>query len=164
MIANIILHILDTIIGTILIPIQLVSTLLLGILVSITFGLLIYPIALVWLILSLLLISLSWLSSILPGGRFIVGMIGLPLALISSIYVQLMPSMGELESRASHMMLCEAWPYSFEYWQFASGRESLADYKSSYFLKALMRSVGEDPLKKQVIKRFVNRESLDPNL
>ena len=152
------------ILGTILIPLQIVSTLILGLLVRLTFGLLLIPMSLVWMIIFGPLLGLSWLSARFPGGRVIVGILGIPLALIGSIYVQLMPSMGELELRASRLILCETWPFSLEFWRYQSGKVSLEDFPDSDFLKALWRNVGRDPLRKRVIDRIERQEAFDAPL
>lgn len=42
------------------------------------------------------------------------GLLGIPWAMVADIYICLIPSRGELESRAVKSMLAQSWPYSWE--------------------------------------------------
>lgn len=53
MITNKIIHIVNTITAFIVIPVQLITTFVLGILVRLTFGLLLIPFSIIWIVLFL---------------------------------------------------------------------------------------------------------------
>ena len=74
-----------TVLGLALLPVQLVTTFVLGILVTITFGLLLVPLSLIWAILLGPLLALSWLWSRVPLLRIPLGLCGIPLAVIGNI-------------------------------------------------------------------------------
>ncbi len=122
--ANKIIDISITILAFIIVPVQLVTTLVLGLLVSLTFGLLLFPISLIWIALFLgPLLALSWLWQKAPLLRIPVGIVGIPIAILGSIFTSLMPSMGETESRVTKLLLCETWPFSLECWAFTTGKQ-----------------------------------------
>jgi len=107
-----------------IIPLQLVTTFVLGTLVSITFGLLLYPISLIWIVIFLgPLLGLSWTWEKVPLLRIPLALIGLPLAFFANIYVCLMPSMGELDSRVSKLLISESWPYSLDCWRLIAAKQ-----------------------------------------
>ncbi|MEW5702915.1 MAG: hypothetical protein AB1792_11900 [Candidatus Zixiibacteriota bacterium] len=100
------------------IPVQLVTTFVLGILVSVTFGLLLFPMSLIWIVCFLgPLLGLSWIWEKAPLLRIPLAVVGIPLAFVGNIYACLMPSMGELDSRVSKLLLSESWPYSLDCWR-----------------------------------------------
>jgi len=112
------LTVLLTLVAWLVIPIQFVTTFVLGILVSITFGLLLLPMSLIWMVLFLYpLLGLSWVWEKAPFLRVPIAVLGIPLAFIGNIYASLMPSMGELDSRVSKLLLSESWPYSLDCWR-----------------------------------------------
>ncbi len=168
MVANRILNVVLTILAWIVLPLSLVTTFVLGILVSITFGLLLFPISIVWMILFLgPLLGLSWFCQKVPVLRNLVGVLFLPWAVLADSFVCLMPSMGELENRAAKMMLCATWPFTWEFWQFWSGRLDLASSKSPEAMalsKVILRVSRRDALMQRVVERIINGEELDANL
>jgi len=168
MVANYILNVVLTILAWIVLPLSLVTTFVLGILVTITFGLLLLPISLVWMILFLgPLLGLSWLCQKVPALRNIVGVLFIPWVVIADTFVCLMPSMGELENRATKMMLCNTWPFTWEFWQFMSGRLDLTSSMSSEAIalkEVIERVTRRDALMQRVVMRIINGEELDSNL
>ena len=127
MLACRILNILIAVFAWVVVPVQFVTTAVGGCLVSCTFGLLLLPLSLVWLILAGLLVGTSWLweqagvlrvPPLVAIARIPIAVIGIPLALLSEIYVCLVPSMGELESRLTKLITCWVWPFSLDYWRF----------------------------------------------
>lgn len=125
MIANQVLSVLIGIFSFVVVPVQFVTTFVLGILVAITFGLLLIPISLVWIMFFYgPLLGLSWVwekVEPVPGLPLLVDMFGVPLALLGSTYVALMPSMGEIKSRAEKLRICWTWPFTLEYMRFERG-------------------------------------------
>lgn len=108
-----ILHTIFGFIFAILIPLQLLSTFILGILVTITFGLLLLPLSIVfwWPFFGILLAS-SWLWQKLVISRPIILIPGVFIAAAANALVAFMPSMGEWESRGFKLAFCESWPHS----------------------------------------------------
>ena len=132
MITNKILNTIIGILSIIVIPIQLVTTLALGLLGQLTFGLILFPFSLVWVICFLgPLLGLSWLWQHAKILRFPLALLGVPLAVLGYTYTALLPSMGEADSRISKLMLCSTWPFSFQCWNMISKQSlpsgSLAD-------------------------------------
>lgn len=117
--ANKIIDIFVTILAIFVVPVQLVTTLILGLLVSLTGGLLLYPISLIWVVLFLgPLLGLSWLWQNIPLLRIPLGIIGIPIAILGTVFTCLMPSMGEIDSRVTKLLLCQTWPFSLDCWSF----------------------------------------------
>ena len=112
------LKLLLMLVAWVVVPVQLVTTFVLGILVSLTFGLLLLPISLIWMVLFLgPLLGLSWVWGIAPFLRGPIAIVGIPWAFAGHIYAALMPSMGEQDSRVSKLLLAESWPYTLDCWR-----------------------------------------------
>jgi len=164
--ANRILYVILTLLAWIVVPTQFITTLVLGILVSLSFGLLLLPISLVWIVLIFPLIGTSWLCNRIEVLRNPIGLVGIPWAVVAIIYACLMPSMGELENRASKLMLAESWPFCWEYWQFWGGRLDIRSSEAAA-LRAVLNRVsrnGNDVLKQRTVDRLSRREGLDPHV
>jgi hypothetical protein len=101
-----------------LLPVQLVSTFILGLLVRVTLGLLLIPLSVVlwWPFLGFLLGS-SWLWGKVGLSRPVLLLPGVAVAEVASAVVGLMPSMGEWQSRGMKLALCESWPHSLSLWK-----------------------------------------------
>jgi len=164
MVANRVLDAILTVLAWIVVPVQLVTTLVLGILVSLSFGLLLLPISLIWMILFFPMVGASWLCSRAEILRNPVGLLGIPWAVVAHTYVCLMPSMGELESRAAKMLLANSWPFSWECWQFQRGRLDIASTEAAPLRKHLTRVSRNDALTQRTIDRLARREPLDPQV
>ena len=52
--------------------------------------------------------------------RPFVAIIGIPFAIFGEAYVALLPSMEELDSRYSKMIICQTFPYSYTYFQYSN--------------------------------------------
>jgi hypothetical protein len=156
-----------TVLAWIVVPVQLVTTLVLGLLVSLPLlgFLLQLVISLVWMVLLLLpMLGLSWLCSKAEPLRNPIGLLGIPWAVVADIYVCLMPSMGEFESRAAKVLLAESWPFSWEFWQFQRGRLDIESTKAKPLREVLIRESRNDALKQRTIDRLARREPLDPQV
>ena len=117
MVTSKILNVIIGILSIIVIPVQLVTTLVLGLLVQLTFGLLLLPFSLVWVVCFFgPLLGLSWLWQHARVLRFPLALLGVPLAVLGNTYTVLLPSMGETDSRISKLMLCSTWPFSLQCW------------------------------------------------
>lgn len=164
MVANRILDAILTVLAWIILPVQLVTTFVLGILVSISFGLLLFPISAIWMILLFPMLGASWLCSRVRVLRNPIGLLGIPWAVVAYTYACLMPSMGEVESRAAKLMLTESWPFSWEFWQFQTGRLHIASIEAGPLSEILARVCRMDPLKQRTLDRLSRREQLDPQV
>lgn len=164
MIANRILDLIITILAWIVVPIRFVTTFILGILVTFSFGILLLPLSLVWIVFISPLIGLSWLCRKNEVIRNIVGFIGIPWAWVAHTYCCLVPSMGEFESRADKLMLAESWPFCWEYWQFGNGRLDIGSPEGQVLYRVLLRISRRDVVKQCTISRLIRREQLDPNI
>lgn len=88
-------------------PIQLISTFLLGIIVSITFGLFGWILTIIWLVFLGTLLAFSWIWIKVPILSPIIVIPGLIWARISGIIATIFPSMGEWSSRKIKIDLCD---------------------------------------------------------
>ena len=137
MLANRILNVITTILAWPTVPVQIVTTFVGGCLVSVTFGLLLIPISIIWQMLLWPLLGLSWLWDKTPFLRVPLAVIGIPLAALAATFVALMPSMGEMQARAVKLVLCETWPFSMDYWRSLKGMD-VPDYDRLHRIKQVM--------------------------
>jgi len=164
MIANRILNAILTATAIIVLPFQIVSTLVLGLAAALTFGLLLIPLSILWALLLFPMLGLSWICNKVPALREIIGIIFIPWAFIANTFVALIPSMGELESRASKLMLCASWPFTWEFWQFLSRKIDLHDYDDPNAIalnEVVDRISAKDPLMQRVLMRVATGQQLD---
>ena len=164
MIANRILIMLVGIAAFMVIPLQPVTTFILGLLVTLSFGILLLPISLIWVALSFPMIGASWLAAKIGWLRTPIGLVGIPWAILSNTFVSLMPSMGELESRAAKLMLTESWPYSWECWRFQIGKLDLSSPENVTLHEIIGRVSRGNPLMERTVNRIVAGEALDPKV
>lgn len=92
---------------------QLVTTFILGILATVTFGLALLPLNLVWLLFLGGLLGSSWLWIRAPLSRPILLIPGILWSNVSRWFASLVPEMGDWEARAMKQALCESWPHSY---------------------------------------------------
>jgi len=124
--ANRLINIFIILLSWIVFPISLLSTFTLGLLVKISFGILLLPFSVLWVVLFLgPLLLLSWLWNKVPLLRVPLAIVGVPLAVLGNIYVWLIPSMGELESRYAKIALCETFPYTYDCMSLFKGKRPL---------------------------------------
>jgi len=118
MFTNKIIQILLSITAIIVIPIQAITTLILGLLVRLTFGLLLIPLSAIWIVLFYApLLGLSYVYEKVFFLRPFISILGIPLAVLGDSFVALIPSMGEVESRYEKMIICQTFPYTWRYTQ-----------------------------------------------
>lgn len=147
MVTNKIIHIAIVITAFIVVPIQIVTTFVLGILVSLTFGLLLIPISFIWTVLFLgPLLGLSYVYERVAILRPFISIIGIPLAVIGDAYVALMPSMGEMDSRFTKLIICQTFPYTWKFLQFQKGKLNIE--KDDVLAKILKEVSRAKPLSK----------------
>ncbi|MSU62297.1 MAG: hypothetical protein EXS31_07860 [Pedosphaera sp.] len=163
MITNRILGVILLVIGIPLIPVQVVSTFVLGLAVTLTFDLLLIPISIVWVLLYFPMLALSWVGNKVPGLREVLGFIFIPWVVLAHTFIQLMPSMGEIESRASKLMLCASWPFTWEFSLFLSHKLELksadpAAIGLNYVVERMSSNVN---LYQRVLRRVASGEQFD---
>lgn len=105
---------------------------------------------------------MSWLCSRCEPLRIPLGLAFIPWAFVANLFVCLMPSMGELESRAAKLMIANAWPFSWEMWRFQSGRLDLYSNDAVSLLEVVRRISRKDALMQRTVDRIAMGEQLDP--
>mgnify|MGYP001371735792 CR=1 FL=1 len=163
MIANRVLTVILFVLRFVIIPLQLITTFVLGIAVHLTFGLLLLPISCIWMLLLFPMIGVSWLAGRNRVLREILGFLFLPWAVIAYSFAALMPSMGEVENRTSKLMLTESWPFTWELWEFFRYKRDLnaPDFASTALREVLARVASGVPIMEQVILKISTRQQLD---
>jgi hypothetical protein len=91
---------------------SLVTTTILGLLVTLSFGLLLYPLSAIWMLFFGLLLGSSWLWIRAWYLRPVLLLPGVLIAAIGFAYVSLVPDMGEKYQKALKLGLCDSWPFS----------------------------------------------------
>jgi hypothetical protein len=159
MLANKIIDRLITIIAWVILPIQIVTTFILGILVELTFGFLLIPFSLIWIIFFFgpLLVS-SYVYNKVPYARPLVAIFGIPLAVIGNIYVCLLPSMGEMESRIVKLLYCQTWPATWYFHQFYNRKLQKNSDGLSELSEVLERISRKDVTIKQYLCSILNKD------
>jgi len=146
MITNKIIQIIISITAIIIIPVQFITTFILGLLVRLSFGLLLFPLNFVWITIFYgPLFGLSYLYEKITFLRPLVGLIGIPFAVVGNMYVALIPSMGEMESRFEKMLICQTFPCS---WKFKQLQNDNIDIEKNDILNNMLREITKTkPLK-----------------
>ena len=133
MIVNKILEIILLILSVVVIPVQIVTTFVLGLLVRLTFGLLLIPISIIWTVLFLgPLVALSYIYEKVYITRIFVAIVGLPIAVIGNIFCCLMPSMGEKNDRVTKMLLSNIFPFTWHCFQYNRVNTTI-EFSKGYF-------------------------------
>ncbi len=99
--------------GIVLIPVQLVTTCILGAIGSLTFGLLPLLLSIPWIVLLGLLLGTSWLWLKVPLIRPVVLVPGLVVAFVSREYAAMVPEHGDFGARLIKQNLGASWPLSY---------------------------------------------------
>jgi hypothetical protein len=118
----------------------------------------------IWALLLFPMVGLSWICNKAPVLRDVIGIVFIPWAVIADTFVALMPSMGELENRASKLMLCGSWPFTWEFWQFLSHNLDLHDYHdpaATALNEVVERMSAQDPLMQRVLMRVATGQQRD---
>lgn len=174
MIANRILNIILDIIGIVVIPCQFVIKSVVVIAVTLTFGLLLFPInlvllslSLVWIVLLAPMLALSWTCEKVPALQNIIGILFIPWVVVAETFVALVPVTSGFESRVVKSMLCQTWPFTWECWLFTRhqlfgmfGEPRLV----SITLRKILNRISDGlPPMERVIHKIYNEVQLDTN-
>ena len=106
----------NSILRILLFPILLIVpivTLVLGLLVQISFGILLIPLSIIWMAFFATLLATSWLWLRAWYLRPFLLVPGVLIAVLADVYVTLVPDMGEKYQKILKMGLCDSWPYSY---------------------------------------------------
>lgn len=95
------------------------STMLGGYLVTVTFGLLLLPLRLLWLPFLGFLLGSGWLWVKVPLSRPFLIFPGVLLSAVANIYIAMVPDMGQSYQKQLKMIICNLWPYSYLVWKVA---------------------------------------------
>jgi len=115
MIANRIAFVLGGLLSWITLPIALITNLGGGCIVAITFGLILLPLSLIWMVFMGLLLGISWLWERVPWPlQVILAIPGIPIAAVGYAYTLMIPEPGEPESRKSKILLCQTFPFEMD--------------------------------------------------
>jgi len=149
MITNKIISIIISIIALPILPVQIITTFVLGILVTLTFGLLLIPFTIIWVVLFLgPLLGLSFVYERVAITRPFIAIIGIPLAVLGDTYVALLPSMGEMDSRYEKMIYCQTFPYTWRYFQYSNYKINID--QDDILNKIFKEISGAEPLRKHL--------------
>tara|TARA_R110001583_G_C5576561_1_gene402548 strand:+ start:75 stop:551 length:477 start_codon:yes stop_codon:yes gene_type:complete len=158
MITNRVLEIILGILGFIVVPIQLITTFVLGILIRLTFGLLLFPLSFIWAILFLYpLIGLSYVYEKAPILRIPIAIIGIPLAVIGNTFACLIPSLGDMESRVTKLLITESFPFTWHYYQLTLG-SLIIEYTNGYqYLLKFFKRIKPNDIRTKYVYNLKNR-------
>lgn len=95
-------------------------TMVLGLLVMVTFGLLLLPLSMLWILFLAPILGSSWLWINCPIARIFILVPGIIIATIGSVYASFVPDMGEKYQKVLKIGLADSWPYSFLVWKLSS--------------------------------------------
>jgi hypothetical protein len=163
MFANRILKNILRIFSIVVLPFWLVMPFVLGLAVVLTFGLLMLPISLIWMLLLFPMVALSWICNKVPSLRNVIGIIFIPWVVVAETYIMITPSMGELESRALKLMLCNAWPFTWELWLFSSQKLDLHSEEADDLKEIIEQMCSINPIIERVAMRLLTGQQLDSN-
>lgn len=160
MIANRVLVVLIALCAWFVVPIQIFTTFILGLVVELSFGLLLLPVSIIWVMLLFSMLAISYLAGKSVILREVLGFLFLPLALLAFMFVAFMPSMGEIENRTWKLMACETWPFTWDFWRYTSDP---GEWTPSWpLLYSVLKRVASDPIRQRVLTRIEIGEGLDP--
>jgi len=91
-----------------------------------------------------------------PLLRIPLGFIGIPIAVLGSVFTCLMPSMGEIESRVTKLLLCQTWPFSLDCLAYTSGKDIGGQDEYSVFGTVLYGLVRRGP----AIRQYINNREI----
>ncbi len=125
--ANRILWVVLGILSLVVVPLHFVTAFVLSILVTMSFGLLVIPFTLIWVVLFLgPLLALSWLWHKVPLLRIPVACCGIPIAAVGDTCCFLIPPMRDRKSRLTKLALCETFPFTLDCWSLICGKRSIS--------------------------------------
>ena len=165
MLTNRILDFLISLTSWIVLPVQLVTTAVFGLLVRLTMGLLLIPFSLIWMVLYGIIFSLSYLYEKVPILRVLFSIAGIPISFLGYVYSCIIPSMGDFQGRFSKLLICQTFPYSWHFQTYMLLRRSPTSRPSEGFLELniiLKRISASEKGIGSYIDELMAKQSLDP--
>lgn len=158
MLTNKIIHLFTALLSLVLIPIAPISTFLLGLLVSLSFGLLLIPISLIWSCFYFPLLGLSFVWEHYKILRPFAAILAIPFAIVGYVFVGLMPSMGENNSKMAKLLNTTVFPYNWTLFQHTrNSAYPITSGNYSKLLDILYREKRDNPL----MAAYVDKELLN---
>lgn len=156
MVTNKIIQTIITICSFFVVPVQIVTTLVLGFILSIfPFTLLLIPLSFVWIVLFLgPLLGLSYVYEKIQIARPFVSLVGIPFAVVGDIYVSLLPTFGEFEGRFQKLILCQTFPYT---WKFSQVQKGIENITNGDVLGKILKEISKTP----PLKNYLNNLRVD---
>jgi hypothetical protein len=82
-------------------------------------GLLFFPVvSLIWLPFLGVTLGLSHLYRAAPWLSLPIGVVGIPFAVVGSLYCSMIPSVGEFEQKWVKLSICDSFPFSADFWEY----------------------------------------------
>ena len=162
MLTNNIIRIFTGFLGFLLIPVVFVSTFVLGLLVSLTFGFLLIPISLVWSICFYFpLLGLSFVYENSKILRPIAAIIGIPIAIVGEVFVSLMPSMGETDSKMAKWLSTTSFPFTYSISQFNNPNKLLYLMKKDGHYRTLLEVLYREKKGNPFMTAYIDKHLLN---
>ncbi len=146
--------------GIPLLPVRFLSGFVLGCLISLSFGLLLLVLSLVYVVVFFsALLALSWLWLRVPLLRLPVALLGVPWAVLAYSFVTLVPEGPEdQEAAVSKRLFTILWPYSWPYFRWDMGRLPRGVPERRELLLVLERETRGVPPWRQYVEARLQRE------
>ena len=162
MLTNNIIRIVTGLLGFVLIPVVPISTFVLGLLVSLTFGLLLLPISLIWSVCFYFpLLGLSFIYENFKLLRPIAAIIGIPIAIIGEVFVSLMPSMGETDSKMAKWLSTTSFPYTYSITHFNNPKKLHYLMKKDGHYRTLLDILYREKSGNRIMTAYIDKELLN---
>lgn len=161
MLTNNIIRIVTGLLGFLLIPIIPISTFFLGLLVSFTFGLFLLPISLIWSACFYFpLLGLSFIYENFKLLRPIAAIIGIPIAILGEVFVSLMPSMGETDSKMAKWLSATSFPFTYSILHINNPKKLRYIMKKEGHYKKLLEILYREKQGNPLMTAYIDKELL----
>jgi hypothetical protein len=160
MITNKIIFYIKGVLSMILLPVVIVSTTILGFCVVLSFGFLLFPITFIWSFFHFPLLGLSFIWENYKLLRPIASIIGIPLAILAFIFIILLPSMGENDSKMTKWLSVSVFPFSYSYSLYTSNnslKRGQLIQSRNIFYKNLLEIFYREKMKNPLMKSFIDK-------
>jgi hypothetical protein len=128
---NKILQTLNLFFSFLITPVAFVTTFVLSILSALTLNLLLIPVSLVWAVLFWFpLLGLYYVWERVKLVRFLISIVGIPLAFVANVFVSLIPPMGDKKGRVNKLIYTEMFPFTYSF--FSELRNDTGGYINYY--------------------------------
>jgi len=105
------------------------------------------------------LLGLSYVWERIPFARLFISAVGVPLAVLGDIFVCLIPSMGEIESRVVKLLYCQTFPFTWRFHEFRSGKLNL-DSGRWFPLNEVLQRASKDVAIRQYLNTLYKQHGL----